>query len=153
MRTGIKHDSILELGGKHAHPSFDVAVVFTNVQDTLGSLHVADRLAAELSTRITLLVAESDTHSASTIDSIALANFASRYFMTMLEHTAKLQIRTARYPATTRDLWEVLPPHSIIILSGATHRFWPSAEQRFARQLTHAGHEVILLSTGSQSSL
>ncbi len=153
MRTGLKHESILELGGKHAYPCFNVAVVFTDVQNTLESLRVADRLAAELSTCITLLVAESDKHPASTISSITLADFTSRYFMTMLSHTPKLQMRITRYPVTTCDLWEVLPPHSIIIMSGATHRFWPSVEQRFARQLRHAGHEVILLSTGSHSSL
>lgn len=148
----MNSDSIEELEAKHMQRRFEIAVVFTTVQNTLESLQVADRLTTDLSARITLLVREGGK-SASTITPIMLADFTSRYFLTLLPHTGNLKIRITQYRASLGDFWDVLSPGSIVVIAGATNRFWPSAEQRFARRLRQAGHEVILLSTCSQFSL
>ena len=129
------------------HAGLALSVVFTTVQNTLLCLRAADHLTHDLSTRINLLVPEAIEHSSSTISPAMLADFTARYYLTMLPHAGDLQIKVVRYPAATGDLWEVLPPHSIIVLVGTTKHFWPSAEQRFARKLRHAGHDVLLFST------
>ena len=133
--------------------ALEVAVVFTTVQNTLHSLHVADQLVADLSGRINLLLPVNGERSASAVNPVILGQFTSRYFLAMLPHSVDLQIRTTQYPASTRDLWEVLPPASIIVIAGRVKRFWPSAEQRFARRLREVGHEVLWLSAYSQSPL
>ncbi len=43
----------------------------------------------------------------------------------------------------------ILPTQSLIILAEIARRFRPSPEQRFARQLRQAGHEVIFFATHS----
>jgi hypothetical protein len=125
------------------HPGLPLFVVFTTVQRTLLSLHAVDQLSNELATRIILLVPDRAEYSKLLITPVMLADFTARYFLTMIPHTGDLQIKLIRYPAATEDFWEVLPPRSLIALAGDIHRFWPSAEQRFAQKLRQAGHEVI----------
>lgn len=130
-------------------PGLALFVVFTTVQDTLRSLQAVDQLTSDLATRIHLLVPDNAESSAALITPAMLADFTARYFLTMIPHTSNVKIKLTHYPAATENLWEVLPPGSLIVLAGTTHRFWPSPEQRFARQLQHAGHEVLFFSTQS----
>jgi acetyl esterase/lipase len=145
----MKKDRSAEQDRKQLHPGLPLFVVFTTVQDTLLSLQAVDRFTSDLSLRIHLLVPDRAEYSASRITPVMLADFTARYFLTMVPHTSDWQIKLTRYPAATEDLWEVLPPQSLIILAGTTRRFWSSPEQRFARQLRQAGHEVIFFSTQS----
>ncbi len=126
-------------------PKLPLSVVFTTVGNTLLSLQAVDHLTSDLSTRINLLVPQNRECPASVVTPVMLADFTARYFLTMLPHSSNLQIKITSYPATTRDLWEVLPPQSLIVMAGNRHRFWLSTEQRFARRLRQAGHEVIFV--------
>lgn len=123
----------------------ELSVVFTTVQYSLSSLQTATQLTRGLETRIQLLAPDSAPYPASLITPRILADFTARYFLAMLPHSCDLQIKVTSYPACTGDLWEVLPPHSLIVMTGKRHRFRLSAEQRFARRLQQAGHEVIFL--------
>lgn len=124
----------------------ELAVVFTTVQHTLLSLQTAAQLTNGLATRIQLLAPDSALYPASLITPRTLADFTARYFLAMLPHSSDLHIKVTSYPAFTKDLWEVLPPHSLIVMTGKRRRFRLSAEQRFAHRLQQAGHEVIFLS-------
>lgn len=127
-------------------------VVFTTVQDTLLSLQSVDQLTNDFATRIHLLVPDSPAQPATLITPMMLADFTARYFLAVVPHAVDIKIKLTRYPACTADLWEVLPPNSLIVLAGSAHRFWPSPEQRFAHRLRHAGHEVIFFSTNSRKA-
>lgn len=128
---------------------FALFVVFTTVQDTLLGLQAVDQLTNDFAVRIHLLVPDDAGQSISLITPTVLADFTARYFLTVMPHAPGVQIKLTRYPPGTNDLWEILPPNSFIVLAGNTRRFWPSPEQRFARRLRQAGHEVIFFSTNS----
>ncbi len=141
----MKSTSVEEQKTKQRQDWLQVSVVFTTVQHTLLSLQTAAQLTRDLETRVQLLVPDSSSSPASLITFRMLADFTARYFLTMLPHRGDLQIKIISYPAATGDLWEVLPPHSLIVIAGNKRCFRLSAEQRFARQLQRAGHEVIFL--------
>ncbi len=141
----MKSISLEEPETKQKQHWLELSVVFTTVQHTLLSLQTAAQLAGGLGKRIQLLAPDSDLYPASLITPRTLADFTARYFLTMLPHRSSLQIKIISYPAGTGDLWEVLPPRSLLVMAGNRHRFWPSTEQRFARRLQEAGHEVIFL--------
>ena len=143
--SAMKSTSVEEQKIKRQQDWLPVFVVFTTVQHTLLSLRTAAQLTRDLEARVQLLVPDSDLSPDSPITFRMLADFTARYFLTMLPHRADLQIKIVSYPAITGDLWEVVPPHSLIVIAGNKRRFLLSAEQRFARQLQRAGHEVIFL--------
>ena len=145
METAANHRSSEEARTHHVNRPLEIAVVFTDVQATLEGLRVAEPLTRDITAKINLLVPDAGNHSASTINPVVLADFTCRYFLAMFPHSTKLEIKITLYPVSTADLWEVLPPSSIIIVAGTANRLWPSAEQRFARQLRDAGHEVIFV--------
>ena len=141
----MKSTSLQKTETKQKQHCLELSVVFTTVQNTLLSLQTTTQLAGNLEAHIQLLVPDSDLYPASLITPRTLAEFAARYFLTMLPHDSDLRIKIVSYPANTGDLWEVLPPQSLIVMAGNKHRFWPSTAQRFARQLQKVGHEVIFL--------
>ena len=141
----MKTTSLQKPETKQKQHCLELSVVFTTVQHTLLSLQTAAQLAGNLEARIQLLVPDSNLYPAFLITPRTLADFTARYFLAMLPHGSDLQIKMISYPANTGDLWEVLPPQSLIVMAGNRHRFWPSAEQRFARRLQEVGHEVIFL--------
>ena len=141
----MKSTSLEEQEIKQRQHGLELSVIFTTVQYTLLSLQTAAQLTWDFETHIQLLVPDSARSPVSRITPRTLADFTARYFLNLLPHSRDLQIKVTSYPANTTDLWEVLPPHSLIVIAGHQHRFWLSAEQRFARQLQQAGHEVIFL--------
>ncbi len=141
----MKHFLSEEQETKQQPPGLELSVVFTTVPHTLLSLQAAAQLTQEFKTRIQLLVPHPAPFPASEITPCILADFTARYFLTLLPHRRDLQIKIVSYPAHTTDLWEVLPPRSLIVITGRQRHFWLSVEQRFARQLQQAGHEVIFL--------
>ena len=145
----MKDDLLMKEGTTIGHSRLVLFVVFTTVQNTLLSLQAVDQLTSDLATRIHLLVPDSVAQSAALITPMMLADFTARYFLTVVPHAVDVKIKLTRYPASTEDLWEILPPNSLIALAGNTHRFWSSPEQRFAHRLRNAGHEVIFFSTNS----
>ena len=142
----MKNDLLAEDAVSASRSGWPLFIVFTTIQDTLLSLQAVDRLTSDLTTRIHLLVPDPAEQLSALITPVMLADFTVRYFLTMMPHAENLRIKLTLYPATTEDLWEVLPPQSLIVLTGSARRFWPSAEQRFARKLRQAGHEVIFFS-------
>jgi acetyl esterase/lipase len=145
----MEHGSILREESTARPFELALFVVFTTVQGTLLSLQTVDQLTSNLATRIHLLIPDRAESSAALITPVMLGDFTARYFLTMMPHACRVTIRLTHYPAATEDLWEVLPPGSLIVLAGTARRFWPSPEQRFARRLRQAGHEVIFLATQS----
>ena len=140
----MQHPSLSESRIREEFPAIDVAVLFTGVESALQGLRLAAKLASGLPMHISLLVKDERDEPRSAITEAMLGDFTSRYFLTLFPHAADLKIHVTRYPASTEDLWEVLPPRSIIFITGSGKRFWLSAEQKFARKLCRVGHEVIL---------
>jgi hypothetical protein len=144
-QTAMKSTSLQGQAIRRREQWMELAVVFTTVQHTLSSLQAAAQLTNGLEAHIQLLAPDFAPGPAFLITPRTLADFTARYFLAMLPHPSDLQIKVTSYPATTGDLWEVLPPHSLVIMTGKMRRFRLSAEQRFARRLQQAGHEVIFL--------
>ena len=125
--------------------SLELSVIFTNVRNTLQALDSAARMSAGLTSRINVLAPESSNSFGRSRPPAVLADLTARYFLSTMSHDPGLTIAILSYPDSSLDLWDVLPPNSMIVLAGAKRRVWPSTEQRFARHLRAAGHEVFFI--------
>jgi hypothetical protein len=70
------------------------------------------------------------------------SQFAAIMRQSSVEATVRLYL--CREPVET--LAAVLRPASLVVLGGR-RRWWPTAEQKLARRLRRAGHDVILAET------
>lgn len=126
-----------------ADHNLDISVVFTSLDATLSALHKAAGLAASLRARITLIVPQIVPYPLPLHSPTVLPDF----------NEASWRVIASRVPVETnvriylcRDRWEmlgmVLKPRSLVVV-GYRKRWWPTAEDRLARKLRQAGHEVI----------
>ena len=124
-----------------------VAVVFTSTTATLAALKKAGALAESLSARITLVVPQIVPFPLPLESPPVLLDFSEQKFRQI---AAESPVETTVHINLCRDRIEtlraVLPDRSVVVLGGR-RRWWPTGEQRLARQLRRAGHEVILTET------
>ena len=125
----------------------DVAVVFTSAAATVLALRKAGALAESLSARITLLVPQIVPFPLPLESPPVLLHFSEQRFREIAKESP---VETTVHIYLCRDRLEtlkaVLAPHSLVVIGGA-RRWWPSREERLARQLRRAGHEVVLTET------
>jgi hypothetical protein len=121
-----------------------VIVVFTTVESTVHALRKAGALATRLNAHITLVVPQVVPFPLPLTSPPVLLDFSERRFRVI---AAESPVQTTVRLYLCRDQMEtlatVLEPNSLIVL-GARRRWWPTAEDRLARKLRRAGHQVIL---------
>ncbi len=127
-----------------AEVAMNIAVVFTAVKSTLAALKKAGALASQLNARITLVVPRVVPYPLPLTDSPVPTSFDERLFRVI---AGQCSIETSVRLYLCRDRLDtvlaVLPPHSLVVV-GARTRWWLSPDQRLARNLRRAGHEVIV---------
>jgi hypothetical protein len=125
----------------------NIAVVFTSVESTLAALKEAGNLANSLGARITLVVPQIVPYPLPLESPPVLVEFNENRFRVM---ATKSPVETSVHIYLCRDrfqtLTSVLKPGSIVVLGGRK-RWWPTKDERLARQLRRAGYEVLFKET------
>jgi hypothetical protein len=125
----------------------EIAVVFTSVENTLAALRKAAAVASGLGARITLVVPQIVPYPLPLTSPPVLLDFNERRFAVIArESTVETNVHVYLCRDRQEALVQVLAPHSLVVL-GSRRRWWPTSEQRLARQLRKAGHEVIVTQT------
>ncbi len=124
-----------------------VAVLYTSVHSTLAALREAGNLASHLGARITLMVPEAVPYAVSLETPPVLVEFNEHRFR-VLANQSSVETNVQIYLCRDRfaALQSVLKPGSIVILGGRK-RWWPTRDERLARDLRGAGYEVIFKET------
>ena len=121
-----------------------VIVVFTTVESTVHALRKAGALATRLNAYITLVVPQVVPFPLPLTSPPVLLDFSERRFRVIAsESPVQTTVRLYLCRDQMETLATVLEPNSLIVL-GARRRWWPTAEDRLARRLRRAGHQVIL---------
>jgi len=133
--------------GEETDQQLNVAVVFTSVESTLAALKEAGGLANSLGTRIKLVVPQVVPYPLPLDSPPVLVEFNENRFRVIARESpveTSVQIYLCRDPFEM--LASVLRPGSIVVLGGRK-RWWPTKEERLARQLRRAGYEVLFKET------
>jgi hypothetical protein len=125
----------------------EVSVVFTSAAETVAALKRAAALASRLDARITLLVMQIVPYPLALERPPVPSDFNEK----RLEAIAKASsvdatVRVYLCRDRMETLSAVLKPGSLVVVGGR-RRWWPTAEQKLARRLRRAGHDVILAET------
>jgi hypothetical protein len=125
----------------------NIAVVFTSVQSTLAALKQAGKLANSLGARIKLVVPQVVPYSLPLETPPVLVEFNENRFRVMANETP---VETSVQIYLCRDRFETLKSvlqRGSVIVVGGRKRWWPTKDQRLARQLRRAGYEVLFQET------
>jgi len=128
----------------------EVIVLFTDVASTLKALRTAAQLAQGLTARIRLLLIETVPYPLPLDEPRRSVQFAGRQFRTVVDQCpfgpTGVPVETVAEVVLCRDAWDglrtKLPRNSVVVI-GRRSRWWPRAENRLARRLRAAGHDVI----------
>lgn len=141
--------------GRPAQPSpaaesrwkLNVAVVFTSIPATSAALRIAALLAQDLGGRITLLAPRVVPYPLPLTRPPVLTGWNEARFRAIASQSP-VEIRAV--VCLCRDrlqmLMAELRPRSLVVVGGRK-RWWPTPEQRLARALRRAGHEVVFTET------
>jgi len=135
------------LQGEEADQKLNIAVVFTSVESTLAALREAGNLASSLGARIKLVVPQVVPYPLPLETPPVLVEFNEKRFRVIASESpveTGVQIYLCRDRVET--LTSVLKPGSIVVLGGRK-RWWPTRDERLARQLRRAGYEVLFKET------
>ncbi len=122
----------------------NISVIFTSVESTLSALERAGAMATSLGARITLLVPQVVPHPVPLESPPVLLDWNEKRFH-VIANQSPVQTTVRIYLCRDRveTLVSVLRPGSIVVVGSRT-RWWPTREERLARKLRKAGHEVIV---------
>ena len=130
-----------------ANVRLDVGVVFTSTDATIAALKRATALATRLSARIILVVPQIVPYPLPLNSPPVLIDFNERRFRAIArESPVETIVRVYLCRDRLETLVMALKPRSLVVVGGRK-RWWPTAEERLARKLRHAGHEVIFTET------
>lgn len=126
----------------------EITVVFTSFRSAPEALKRAGKLARRLAGRITLLVPQIVPYPLQLTQPPISIEWNERRFRFLAE-SSEVDATVQLYLCRNRDetLKTVLGPHSIVIVGELRRRWWFTPEKRLARNLLHAGHEVVLIET------
>jgi hypothetical protein len=125
----------------------DVAVVFTSADATITALRKAGALASQLTARVILVVPQVVPYPLPLDSPPVLIDFNERRFRAIAsESPIETVVRVYLCRDRMETLATVLKPQSLVVLGGRK-RWWPTNEERLARKLRRAGHEVIFTET------
>jgi hypothetical protein len=125
-----------------------IAVIFTSVESTLSALKRAGVLADRLRGRITLVVPQVVPYPLPLTSPPLLIDWNERRFQ-VIASGSPVETKVCVYLCRDRleTLTKVLSPRSLVVLAGRKRWWWPTAEERLARKLRRAGHEVVFTET------
>jgi len=125
------------------NPLLEVTVVFTSVAATIAALRRAGALAHRLHARIKLVAPQVVPFPLPLESPPVLVDFNERRFRVIASES---RVETSVQIYLCRDRFEtlkyVLAPHSLVVIGGRK-RWWRTREERLARRVRRAGHEVI----------
>ena len=126
-----------------ANSKLNVAVIFTTIEATLSALRKAGAMANRLHACITLIVPQVVPYPLPLNRPPVSQDFNERHFRVLAEDSP-IETTVRVYLCRDREetLRQVLEPHSLVVI-GAKRRWWASAENRLARHLHRAGHEIV----------
>lgn len=129
------------------HSRLNVAVIFTSVEATLRALRKAAALANRLGGCIKLLVPQVVPYPLPLTSPPVLLDWSEKHFR-VIANESSVETRVQLYLCRDRfeTLASVLKPRSLVVVGGYK-RWWPTADERLARKLRRAGHEVIFTET------
>ena len=129
-----------------AEEALSVFVVFTSIPSTLAALQQAGTMAKSLGAHIKLLVPQVVPYPLPLNSPPCPLESSEKRFRVL---AGQCPIRASVHIYLCRDsaamLNSVLAPGSIVVLGGKVRPFWPTREQKLARQLRKAGMEVLLV--------
>jgi len=142
--TGIPQPPVIE----ETALRLNIAVVFTSVSATLAALRQAGALASRLGAHITLVVPQIVPYPLPLTSPPVLLDWNERRFR-VIANQSSVETRVHLY--LCRNHWEtvmsVLKPKSLVVVGGRKRWWWPTSEERLAKTLRNAGHEVIFTGT------
>jgi hypothetical protein len=125
---------------------FEVIVVFTRGRFARRAIKMARRMVKGLSARIRLLVPHIVPYGVPLDKPLVSMPFLERRFRIMIDG---IDVETRVDIRLCRNRWQmlerVLAPGSVVVMGGRRSRWWPSAENRLAKKLVAAGHNVVLV--------
>jgi hypothetical protein len=132
-----------------AHPDapLEVVVMFTDVPGTLKALKTAAELAHNLNGRIRLLAPQVVPYPLPLDSPQVSREFNERRFQTLASHgSSPVDTRVEMRLCRDRDdaVCQALEPEALVVM-GAHHSWWPTAEKALARKLRRKGHQVVLV--------
>ena len=132
-----------------AHPDapLEVVVMFTDVPGTLRALKTAAELAHNLNGRIRLLAPQVVPYPLPLDSPQVSREFNERRFQTLASHgSSPVDTRVEMRLCRDRDdaVCQALEPEALVVM-GAHHSWWPTAEKALARKLRRKGHQVVLV--------
>ena len=133
-----------------AEAGLDINVVFTSVTATIEALRKAAQLAKQLSARVVLLAPQVIPYPLALESPPVLLDWNKRRFH-LIAAQSPIETQVQIYLCRDREqtLQTVLKPRSIVVVGGSRRRvWWPTKENRLARFLRHAGHQVIFAEVG-----
>lgn len=122
-----------------------ITVVYTTVAATLAALRRAGELAQELDARIRILVPQVIPYPLPIDRPPIDPSFKVRHFRTISVDGAietNIDVRLCRDPY--KAIMQSVCPQSIVVVGGRK-RWWRTREQRLAKSLSLAGHQVIFV--------
>jgi hypothetical protein len=136
-------DAELQRIGAAFHLS--VFVLFTSTNQTLKALEKARELARPFGAGILVVAAQVVPYPLPLDRPLVPFEFVVRRFKEMAERFPE---NTRVFVYLCRDLLEalkqILTPNSLVVI-GIRKRVWPTREERLARKLRRAGHDVVLV--------
>ena len=147
----FEKDLVPEVSPPHRWPREDgdrrleISVLFTSPAAVLAALKRAAGLAGSLSARITLIVPQVVPFPLPLTSPPVLLDFQQAR---LREIASKCTVETVVRIYLCRNRWDVLntvlAPHSLLVLASGRRWRWFRNENRLARALRKAGHEVIM---------
>jgi len=130
-----------------------ISVIYTSMDATLAALKEAGALAYTLGADITLLVPQVVPYPLSLSNPPVMPDWNEKRFRVI---AAQSHIETTVHFYLCRDrvetLIEVLKPHALVVIGGHKRSYWPTSEERLAKILRRAHHEVIFTENGAGSN-
>ena len=134
--------------GEPQESRLNIVVIFTSSSATIAALMRAGSLAESLNADITLIVPQVVPFPLPLTSPPVLLDFQESRFREIAE-VIPVEIRVHLYLCRDKleTLKEVLQPRSLVVVGGRK-RVWPTREERLARKLRRAGHDVIFTESG-----
>jgi len=129
--------------GEPQESRLNIVVIFTSSSATIAALMRAGSLAKSLNADIKLVVPQVVPFPLPLTSPPVLLDFQESRFREIAEGIP-VEIRVHLYLCRDKleTLKEVLQPRSLVVVGGRK-RVWPTREERLARRLRRAGHDVI----------
>lgn len=122
-----------------------VYVLFTDLEETLGAIRVAKRLADALAGRVTVVHFRPVDFGAPIDSPSGRSPAETDAFRERLEaEGCDVDVRVCLCRDARRTLPMVFDDHSLVVVGGH-HRWWPTAADRWRRTLEAAGHLVVFV--------